>query len=152
MARDAKKTKGKELYFIKRGPDAHTVLKMVEEEDGTVRKESEYKITKGGCECKAFEFQRTCKHLDMVMQERVEGHPVDLSDARACVRRLLQEFHKVYKYANLPEEPYERDETGKVTCATIKLRQPVQQSAILTKGVWEGCLRENGMKVRLVIE
>ena len=147
-----RKKKGKELYFIKRGEDAHIVLKMIEEEDGTVRKESEYKITKGGCECKAFEFQRNCKHMDMVMQERVEGHPVSLSDARTRVRQLIQEFHQVYKHVELPPEPYERDETDMVVCATIHLKNPVQQSSVLTKGVWEGCLRDNGMKIRLVIE
>lgn len=157
MTRDAKKEKkekgkGKVLYFIKRGEDAHSVIKMIEEAEGTVRKESEYKITKGGCECKAFEFQRSCKHMDMVMQDRIEGQPVTLSEARECVQRLLPEFRTVYKRVELPPEPYERDETDMVVCVTIHLRSPVKQSAILTKGVWEGCLRENGMKVRLVTE
>jgi len=155
MTRDAqkeKKAKGKVLYFIKRGADSHQVIKVIEEEDGSIRKESEYNITKAGCECKAFEFQRTCKHIDMVMKDKVEGYPVSLSEARACVRRLLQEFHVAFRFANLPTEPYERDELGKVTCATIELRDPIKQSPILTKGIWEGCLRENGMKMRLVIK
>lgn len=151
MTRDAKKTE-KTLYFIKRGSDAHVVMKVKENEDGTIEKASEYKVTKGGCECKAFEFQRTCKHIDMVMQEKVEGHPVDLSEARACVRRLLPEFRSVFRRVELPPEPYERDETNKIVCATIRLQGPIKPSTILTPGSWEGCLRENGMKVRLVIE
>lgn len=148
----AQSKKGKELYFIKRDEGAHTVMKMVEDDDGSVRKASEYKITKGGCECKAFEFQRTCKHMDMVMKERVEGHPVSLSDARVRVRRLITEFHSVYKHVELPPEPYERDETGMVVCVTISLKSALTKSDVLTEGVWEGCLRDNGMKVRLVIE
>ena len=152
MTREPKKTKEKALYFIKRGAEAHHVIKMVEEEDGTVRKESEYKITKGGCECKAFSFQRACKHIDMVMQERVEGHPVSLREARECVRSLIHEFRSAFSRVSLPPEPYERDETEKIVCATILLGKPIQESAVLTKGTWEGCLRDNGLKVRLVIE
>lgn len=154
MTKEGKKAKPKEksLYFIKRGTDAHHVIKVVEESDGLVRKESEYKITKGGCECKAFAFKRSCKHIDMVMPERVEGHPVTLKEARECVRRLIHEFRSAFNFVSLPPEPYERDETDKIVCATIRLGNPVKESQILTKGTWEGCLRENGMKVRLVIE
>ena len=152
MVREGKKPKEKQLYFIKRGADAHRVIKVVEDENGEVRKESEYQITKGGCECKAFAFKRSCKHIDMVMQERLEGHPVTLQEARACVRRLIQEFRGVFNFVELPPEPYERDETDKIICATIRLGKPAKSSPILTKGTWEGCLRENGMKVRLVIE
>jgi len=152
MMTKEKKAKEKVVYFIRRGPDAHHVIKMVEEDNGTVRKESEYKITKGGCECKAFAFQRTCKHIDMVMQERVEGHPVSLKEARDVVRRLIPEFRGVFSKVELPPEPYERDETDRIVCATLKLGKPLQSSSVLTPGTWEGCLRENGMKVRLVIE
>lgn len=152
MMTKEKKTKDKALYFIRRGEDAHHVIKVLEEEDGTVRKASEYKITKGGCECKAFEFQRSCKHIDMVMQEHVEGHPVTLKEAREIVRRLIPEFRTVFSKVELPPEPYERDETEHVVCATLLLGKPLRASSVLTKGTWEGCLRENGMKVRLVIE
>ena len=155
MAQRTKKTKEskkKVLYFVKRGVEDHRVIKVVEDDDGSVQKESEYKVTKSGCECKAFSFKRECKHVDMVMQERIEGSPVSLSEARKCVRHLIQEFRAVFGRVELPPEPYERDEEDRIVCATIHLGKPVRESPILTEGTWEGCLRENKLKVRLVIE
>lgn len=154
MTKESKKKKAqrKFFYFIKRESYGHRVMKVEELENGGVHKESEYRIEKSGCECKAFKFKGTCKHADMALKERLEGHPVDLSVARESIRRLIADFGEVFRSVELPAEPYERDEVGKVTCVTLNLHKVLEESEILSKGTWEGCLQENGLKVRLVID
>lgn len=139
------------FYMIKRTERGAMVYKFGAGVEDDYEKEAEYEISSGACTCKGFAFQSTCKHLKM-LDTPVVGRPVPLKIAREEVRRLTQDFGEDFRFAGLPEEPYERDRDGNVTCATVIFRGPRYRPELFGEGVWEGVLKESGLKVRMMVE
>jgi len=146
------KKDARHIYFLTPEGKATRITKWVEGEGNDVIKESSYLVSGAGCQCKAFEFKQSCKHVDMVLNSPPDA-AVELSEARKSVRGFIERLRTVYGTVEIPPEPYERNVEGKVTCITIKMGNPAYgKSQIFFPGTWTGRLSENGLKVRMIVE
>lgn len=146
------KTKNEDVYLLRREADGFKVLKL--SNDGGPHIASEYNLQRGvsgcSCDCPGFVHRNTCKHTDLP-NAKLASDPVPLSVAREISRDLLREFSSVFRDVSLSDEPYERDESGKVLKIKMTVSDPINGSCILTKGIWEAKLRASGVLLRIEV-
>ena len=148
-----KKPKPVERYFFQRIEGGHLVIKFIENEDGSYERCSEYSIIGGKCNCTGFQYHGECRHTKMIT-DGISGTAVSLLEARAIAAQLIMEFGEVFREVRLAEEPYEKDSNGKVITLIIHLAKPIKESSVIPSGsgAWESCLKDSGLKVRMVVE
>ena len=154
MGKRQLKPKKEEFHFFKKDGEAYNVVKFVREPEGVFERDAEHRVEYKRCTCKGFQFNGKCKHVAAVYNKGSEGNVLSLSDARKAVSVLIENLRGVFINVSLPAEPYVRNDKGMVTLVSINVGNSKIESSILSKGsgVWEGCLRENGLKVRLIIQ
>ena len=137
-------------HFYRRTEEGFVVVKVKPSTtSGMVEKCSEYVIKGQVCSCPGFGYRGSCTHLKSVYNDHVPT-PIPLSEARSVVRSLMSEFGEAFGKADLTDDTYERDSDGNVTRVSLRIH-PRTPSEIMPSGVWEGCLKENDLRVRLII-
>lgn len=132
-------------YFIFHEGDACHVTKA--HPDGSFG--TTHTVHNGICDCEAFHFNKTCSHVEKAQVKSVEGDTTTLDEAREIVQQLVASFGDLYEI-ELPVEPYERTEDGKVSGITLVLKNGAE-NAVFRKGTWSARLRKSGVKCTLIV-
>ena len=138
------------IFYIVRndGPGKYRVLKFALGSDGKASRKADYGVADGACTCPGFSFRSRCKHVDAI-ERGFGGARVPLAEARSTVRALTEMFGDGFRFAGVPDEPYDREDDGSVTCATVVFRMPKDNEPEVPSGVWSGELKEGGLLFRL---
>jgi hypothetical protein len=146
----------KEVYVFRKDPSGYKVLKLCSSSSEVPSIASEYTIVKTvngelACNCPGFVHRGNCKHSKM-LEDKISGNKVSLAEARSIVSGLIAAFRAAFSRISLPDEPYERDESGMVCRINLLLRGPLFDPCILSKGIWEGKLEKSGLVTRFIVE
>jgi len=132
------------FYVVGRDGEDYVVTKVHE---GVP--EAEYRIHNGMCSCSGFKYNHDCKHVEMLVGG-LESRAVELAEARKIVTGLVSSLSVLFERVEFPTEIYERDDTGRIWRITLLLKRALSPT-LMKPGVWEGCLKDSHLKVKLVI-
>jgi hypothetical protein len=138
-------------YLIRDSGKIKTVMKVALSSSGDMEKKAEYSVIGHFCNCQSFTFRKDCKHVDMTVSDFIP-QLATLSNARQEVRKVTDMFRKHFRYAGMPDNPYDRDEDGMVTRATVVFRYPFKGVGFLGIGEWQGVLTQSGLLMRILVE
>ena len=147
------KPKVEPFYMVWQTPRGGRIVKLQEDEQGSIDREAEYEVSNGFCTCDGFKYRKKCSHLGLV-GDPPDGVPMSLAEARGAVYELIQRFLPEFRSVDLLDEPYERDEDGNVICASVVMTGDLYEDSLLTPGTWVGVLRAPApaLKVRMIVK